>query len=138
MLLQGFKLSLQGQQFGLRPFLCFTTSGRCVLPAFRRFRIFVLGINTRADFFDIAVRPAGGNPIDGILFVFRNQLIKFFLSAGPSFGRLEACFQKLIKLLLVPYCLLLLFIAQLLAPRLNLPEHMLYQPHHKFVLQGSC
>jgi hypothetical protein len=112
MLLQGFKLSLQGQQFGLRPFLCFTPSGRCVLPAFRRFRVFVLA-SIPARIFDIAVRPAGGDPIDGILFVFRNQLIKFFLSAGPSFGRLEACFQKLIKLLLVPYCLLLLVIAQL-------------------------
>jgi hypothetical protein len=41
MLLQGFKLSLQRQQFSLRPFLCFTTSGRGVLPAFRRFTIFV-------------------------------------------------------------------------------------------------
>jgi hypothetical protein len=32
---------------------------------------------------------SGGDPIDGILFVFRNQLIKFFLSAGSPLGWLE-------------------------------------------------
>jgi hypothetical protein len=117
MLLQGFKLCLQRQQFSLRPFLCLVTSGRGVLLAFRRFTIFVFLLDTRPDFCDIAVRPAGGDPIDGILFVFRNQLIKFFLSAGSLLGRLETGIQKLIKLLLVPYCLLLLVIAQLLARR---------------------
>ena len=117
MLLQGFKLRLQRQQLRLRPFFCFTTGGRSILPALRRFRVFVFAIDARADFRDIAVRPAGGNPIDGILFIFRNQLIKFFLSSGPPLGWFQASVKKLVKLLLIPYCLLLLIIAQLLARR---------------------
>jgi hypothetical protein len=107
---------------------CSVSSSACALPllCYQRawctaclsaFYDLCISIDTRPDFCDIAVRPAGGDPIDGILFVFRNQLIKFFLSAGPLLGRLETGIQKLIKLLLVPYCLLLLVIAQLLARR---------------------